>query len=93
VPIDTHNSTPVDYRSMSGLESNNLLVLMELLWEKRAGLLRWFLAGMVLAVVLRLSLPAKYESTTRVLPSGSSSETAMMMAGSGTGGLVAPDAV
>ena len=60
-------------------------MLIELLWEKRAGLLRWILAGIVLAVVLWLGLPAKYESTTRVLPSGSSSETAMMMAGSGAG--------
>lgn len=79
------------HRSISGLENNNLLLLIELLWEKRAGLLRWILAGMVLAVVLRLGLPAKYESTARILPSGSSSETAMMMAGSEAGGLVAPN--
>jgi uncharacterized protein involved in exopolysaccharide biosynthesis len=79
------------YASVSGLESNNLLPLLELLWEKRAGLLRWILAGVVLAVVLRFGLPAKYESTARILPSGSSSETAMMMAGSGAGGLVAPN--
>jgi uncharacterized protein involved in exopolysaccharide biosynthesis len=79
------------HRSPSGVESNNLLPLLELLWEKRAGLLRWILAGIVLAVVLRLGLPAKYESTARILPSGSSPETAMMMAGSEAGGLAAPN--
>lgn len=91
MPIDTLNSTPVVYRSISELEGHNLLLLLELLWEKRAVLLGWTLAGIVLALGLRLGLPAKYESTARILPSGSSSETAMMMAGSDAGGLVAPN--
>ena len=65
-------------------ERNHIHRLLELLWDKRAVLLRWIVAGVVLAIVLRLLLPSKYQSTTRVLPSENTSE-AMMLAGAAAG--------
>ena len=54
---------------------------LEVLWEQRRSLLRWTLGGAVLACLLAVALPAKYQSTARVLPS-ENSPAMMMMAGS-----------
>jgi len=84
LPIDTQNSTVVLRSSLKGFQRNTFYEMVELLWEQRASLLRWILGGVGLTIVLALLLPAKYQSTTRVLPSESTSE-AMMMAGSAAG--------
>lgn len=55
--------------------------LIELLWDRRRELGWWTLAGVASACLLWFVLPSKYESTARVLPSESTSTTAMMMAG------------
>jgi uncharacterized protein involved in exopolysaccharide biosynthesis len=55
----------------------------ELLWDERRRLIRWGLAGFVLACLLAVLLPRKYEATTRVLPSETTSSAAMMTAGAG----------
>lgn len=54
---------------------------LEVLWEQRRRLLQWSLGGAVLAGLLAVALPAKYQSTARVLPSDNS-PSLMMMAGS-----------
>ena len=64
---------------------------VELLWDQRRLLVRWILAGAVLAVVLAVLLPSKYESTARMLPSENSTEAAMMMAGGGAAGAAMPN--
>jgi uncharacterized protein involved in exopolysaccharide biosynthesis len=60
--------------------------LIELLWSRRRELGWWTLGGVGLALLLWVVLPPKYESTARVLPSESTSSTAMMMAGSSLAG-------
>ena len=64
---------------------------VELLWDHRILLLHWILAGAVLAVILAFIVPSKYGSTTRVLPSETSSEAAMMMAGGAAAGAAMPN--
>jgi len=64
--------------------------LIELLWDLRRQLGWWMLAGAILAGLLWLALPSKYESTARVLPSESTSATALMMAGSSLAGAGLP---
>jgi uncharacterized protein involved in exopolysaccharide biosynthesis len=66
--------------------------LVELLWDRRRELSRWVLGGVALAGLLWLVLPAKYESTARVLPSEATSATAMMLAGTSVAGAAIPGA-
>jgi uncharacterized protein involved in exopolysaccharide biosynthesis len=61
--------------------------LAELLWDRRRELGWWTLGGVVLAGLLWLVLPSKYESTARVLPSESTSPTSMLLAGSSLAGV------
>ncbi len=84
MPVETQNPTVIVRRSLSSNETG-LYLWLELLWDQRRALLRWILAGLVLAILLVVLIPAKYESTARVLPSENASE-AMMMAGSGASG-------
>lgn len=98
MPIDTHTSdarsveeTFVDGKvSATDPPEGNIYRAIGLLWDNRRLLLRWILAGVLLAVVLFIVLPSKYESTTRLLPSETTSEAAMMMAGGGATGAAAP---
>jgi len=64
--------------------------LIALLWDRRRELGWWMLAGVISAGLLWLVLPPKYESTARVLPSESTSTTAMMMAGTTLAGAGMP---
>jgi uncharacterized protein involved in exopolysaccharide biosynthesis len=66
-------------RSMPAL-GRDLLGWLEVLWDERRRLLGFTLAGAALAGLLAVVLPAKFQSTARVLPSENS--PAMMMAGS-----------
>ena len=63
--------------------SQDIYRVLGLLWDERKVLFLYILAGAALALLLFLVLPAKYESTTRLLPSETTSENAMMLAGSG----------
>lgn len=54
---------------------------LEVLWQERRRLLRWSVGGAALAGLLAVVLPAKFQSTARVLPS-ENSPAAMMMGGS-----------
>ncbi len=64
---------------------------VELLWDQRQLLLRWILAGVALALLLRfVVLASKYESTTRILPSETTSEAAMMMTSGAAAGAGVP---
>jgi uncharacterized protein involved in exopolysaccharide biosynthesis len=85
LPVESQNPTVIVRRSLGREESTGLLLWLEVLWEQRRTLLRWILAGLVLAILLAVAIPAKYESTARVLPSENSSE-AMMIAGSAASG-------
>jgi uncharacterized protein involved in exopolysaccharide biosynthesis len=71
-------------------EDSGMYRSVELLWNQRRLLLRWILAGAAAALILAIVLPAKYESTTRVMPSETTSETAMMMAGGAAAGTAMP---
>jgi capsule polysaccharide export protein KpsE/RkpR len=66
----------------SVVQGRDLWGWLEVLWEERRRLLRSGLGGILLASLLGIALPPKYQATTRVLPS-ESSPSAMMMAGSG----------
>lgn len=97
MPIDTHNSQEPFVEPQYAIhepaapEGRGFYRSVELLWDRRRLLLRWVLTGAVIAVVLALVLPAKYESTTRVLPSETTSEAAMMMAGGSAAGAAMPN--
>jgi uncharacterized protein involved in exopolysaccharide biosynthesis len=92
LPVETYDSAAVVAASFSTLRGGTLYALVELLWKRRTALLRSVLAGLGLAVALAVLLPSKYESTTRVLPSESTSEAAMLLAGSGAAGAAMPGA-
>ena len=75
----------------TGPQDHGFYHSVALLWDQRRLPLRWILVGVVLALVLRfLLLPSKYESTTRVLPSETTSEAAMMLAGGAVAGAGVP---
>ena len=92
MPIDTHKSDYLLNGSPDTLEDSlvrehfNAYRILELLWEKRRLLMFWVLAGVALAIVLRLVLPPRFESTTRLLPSQNTSNISMMMMAGGAGG-------
>ena len=74
-----------------GSEDRGFYRSVELLWDQRRLLLRWTLAGVALALLLRfVVLPSKYESTTRILPSETTSEAAMMMTSGAAAGAGVP---
>ncbi len=89
MPIDTDksnyllNGSPDSMEDAFVRENRNAYRIVELLWEKRVGLMFWVLAGVALALVLRLVLPPRYESTTRLLPSQDTSNISMMMMAGG----------
>jgi uncharacterized protein involved in exopolysaccharide biosynthesis len=99
LPIDTHSSqAPLDdaqyligERAGRAIEVPGMYRAVELLWDKRRLLLRWVLAGAALALVLAIAVPSKFESTTRILPSDSTSGTAMMMASGAAAGAGLPN--
>ena len=62
-------------------QSPELWGRMELLWLSRRTLLRACLAGVVLACLLALLLPSKYQSTARVLPWEASPASRLMAGG------------
>lgn len=92
MPIDTRKSDYLLNGSPDTLEDSlvrehfNAYRILELLWEKRRLLMFWVLAGVALAIVLRLVLPPRFESTTRLLPSQNTSNISMMMMAGGAGG-------
>ena len=98
MPIDTHSSQAPSVEPQYSIGESSSPVAgdrgfsrsAELLWEQRRLLLSWILAGAVLALLLAILLPSKYESTTRVLPSEATSEAAMMMAGGAAAGAAMP---
>lgn len=85
-PGDPERARPARHRS------GYIHDLVELLWDRRRELGWWMLGGVALAALLWLVLPAKYESTARVLPSESTSATAMMLAGTSVAGAALPGA-
>lgn len=99
MPIDTHSSqAPFVEPQYSigeslgpGPQEGGFYRSVELLWDQRRLVLRWILAGAVLALILAFVVPSKYESTTRVLPSDTTSEAAMMMAGGAAAGAAVPN--
>ena len=99
MPIDTHSQEAPSVEeqvarsevSATSPRDGNIYRVIELLWDDRLLLLKWVLAGVVLALLLVIVLPSKYESTTRILPSETTSEAAMMMAGGGAAGAAMPN--
>ena len=85
------DSPDPDHRPRARFRGGYLHDLVELLWERRRELAWWTLSGVALAALLWFVLPPKYESTARVLPSESTSSTAMMMAGTSLAGAGLPN--
>ena len=67
------------------------LVLARLLWDQRAYILRWCVRGLIIATVMAILVPNRYDATTRLMPPESGgSGMAMISALMGSKGGGAP---
>src|SRR5882724_5312253 len=55
------------------------LLVARLLWEQRAFILRWCVVGLLIATVMAVLVPNRYDATTRLMPPESSGGSGMAM--------------